>query len=124
MHALIIEDDVYSIEVLSKLLNQQGIAYSAVQDARKVEPMSGELASVDLVFLDLEMPWIDGYEMLRILGEFLRPEVPVIACSVHTNEALTARDLGFHSFISKPLDMERFPEQIQHILNNDSIWDI
>jgi CheY-like chemotaxis protein len=124
MHALIIEDDTYSIEVLGKLLSQQGIECSAAQDARTVKNLCSEIAPIDLVFLDLEMPWINGYEMFHMLSEILTPDVPIIACSVHTNEALTAKELGFHSFISKPLDMDRFSNQVQSILNNQPVWDV
>jgi DNA-binding response OmpR family regulator len=124
MHALIIEDDAYSIEVLGNLLSQEGIEFTALSDARKVEEAIRVLPPVDIVFLDLELPWTNGYEVYELLGTLLPAETRIIACSVHTNEIQTVRELGFHSFIAKPLDMDRFPMQIQRILNNHSVWEV
>jgi DNA-binding NarL/FixJ family response regulator len=35
-----------------------------------------------------------------------------------------AKEAGFNGFISKPLDVDRFPDQINDILNGRSIWDL
>lgn len=124
-HALIIDDDLNNLVVLQQMLTNQGISYTAVQDSTQVEGILQDLDEIDLIVLDLEMPDIDGYQMFEILHSYdqLRG-VPITACTVHTNESHNAKDLGFHSFLSKPLDVHRFPEQIQNILAGSPVWDV
>ena len=122
-HALIIDDDPFSIEVVARLLQGQHIDYTAVSDPTEVEGLLPQLAIIDVVFLDLEMPKIDGYQMLDYLREWL-PNVPVIAHTVHLNEVNAARHEGFHSFIGKPVRMDRFQEQLSRILNGEAVWEV
>ena len=42
--------------------------------------------------------------------------------TVHVSEIGVARDLGFHSFLGKPLDVDKFPEQLKRILNDEPVW--
>jgi CheY-like chemotaxis protein len=77
----------------------------------------------DLVFLDLEMPEMDGYQVLRSLRNTLLEGVPIIACTVHLNEAATIREQGFDGFIAKPLDPKRFSAQMRQILNGERVWE-
>ncbi|HLA45227.1 MAG TPA: response regulator, partial [Aggregatilineales bacterium] len=81
------------------------------------------LEKVDIVFLDLEMPKLDGYEVLVILKQHFGNNVPIVACTVHTAEINTTRKLGFSSFVAKPLDTDRFPNQLSRILNGDPVWE-
>ena len=82
-----------------------------------------KLEKVDIVFLDLEMPKLDGYEVLVILKQHFGNNVPIVACTVHTAEINTTRKLGFSSFVAKPLDTDRFPNQLSRILNGDPVWE-
>jgi two-component system cell cycle response regulator DivK len=100
-----------------------GLDCIAVQDVTKLEDMVSELQQADVIFLDLEMPKIDGYEMLDILKNNIGTTAPIVACTVHLNEINTARDLGFHSFIGKPIKADRFPDQLERILNNEPVWE-
>ena len=77
----------------------------------------------DIVLLDLEMPKHDGYEVIVTLRKYLDASVPIVACTVHTAEINRTRKLGFSGFIAKPLDMDRFSEQVRRILNGEPIWE-
>jgi two-component system, cell cycle response regulator DivK len=123
-HALIIDDDLNNLMVLQQLLEHLGLAYTAIQDSTLVENILAEIGPLDVIFLDLEMPDLNGYQLFDYLKA--QPElqtVPIVACTVHTGELHQARNLGFHSFISKPLDVHRFPGQLQKILSGQSVWD-
>ena len=124
VHAVIIEDDAFNIEVLSRLLESRGVSVTAVNDARDTEQVIQQLSNIDVIFLDLEMPNLNGYEIFAMLQEILDPAIPIVACTVHINEIQNAQDMGFHSFIAKPLDNQRFPEQLDMILNNVQVWEI
>ena len=123
LHALIIDDDAYSIHVMERLLDQEDISYTAVADPTRLEGILQTLDTVDIVFLDLEMPKLDGYEVLAILKTHLAASVPVVACTVHTAEINNTRRKGFFSFVAKPLDLDRFSDQLHRILSGIPVWE-
>src|SRR4051794_34958253 len=100
LHALIIDDDAMNLDVLGRLLTKEHVTYTAVRDTALVEQAIGQLDHLNVVFLDLEMPKHNGYEVLEFLRPMLGDEVPVVAYTVHTNESDTARQLGFQGFLS------------------------
>jgi two-component system cell cycle response regulator DivK len=124
LHALIIDDDAYSIHVMERLLDQEGISYTAVADPTLLEDLLQTLEKVDIVFLDLEMPKLDGYEVLALLKKHVEAKVPIVACTVHTAEIGNARRKGFFSFVAKPLDLDRFSDQLHRILNGNPVWEL
>ncbi len=123
-HALIIDDNGYNAEVLTRLLSAQNIASTTIQDPAVLQDIVNELNDVTVIFLDLEMPHLNGYEVLEILQNEVEIAAPVVACTVHTAEINTARQAGFHSFLGKPLDPKRFPEQLKSILAGKPVWEL
>lgn len=123
LHALIIDDDAYSIHIMERLLDQEDITYTPVADPTLLDEVLPTLDKVDIVFLDLEMPRRDGYEVLNLLRERIDPNVPVVACTVHTAEIGNTRRHGFFSFVAKPLDTDRFSDQLHRILSGISVWE-
>jgi CheY-like chemotaxis protein len=122
-HALIIDDDASNRKVLDHLLSLEGFTRTELASARGLEKALEKLDEVTLIFLDLEMPGTNGYQALEVFKS--KPEysdIPVVAYSVHRNEFPTARALGFHSFLAKPLDSDRFSEQLASILNGEHVW--
>ncbi len=123
LHALIIDDDAYSVYVMERLLDQEDISYTAVTDPMRLEETLETLDAVDIVFLDLEMPKLDGYEVLALLKEHIEAKVPIVACTVHTAEINNTRRQGFSSFVAKPLDLDRFSDQLHRILSGIPVWE-
>lgn len=122
--ALIIDDNADNVGVLAEMLMLEGLEYVAIQNPTQVESVIARDASFDVVFLDLEMPHIDGYDMLEKLHADSRfNQVPIVAYTVHVSEINVARELGFHSFLGKPLDADQFPQQLQRILNDEPVWE-
>lgn len=124
LHALIIDDNSTNLDVISYLLQAEDIQATVVQNLENLEDILNTLDRIDVVFLDLEMPEADGYEILTFLTETVRISAPIVAYTVHVSEINTARKLGFHSFIGKPLQADRFPSQITRILNGEPVWEI
>jgi CheY-like chemotaxis protein len=123
-HALIIDDDANNLKVLGRLLSMAGATFTAIQDSTQIVDVLKDLEKLDIIFLDLEMPNINGYEMLPILKEQMGITVPIVACTVHTSEIYTARELGFHSFLGKPLQVDKFSSQLNLILSGEAVWDM
>jgi two-component system, cell cycle response regulator DivK len=125
INALIIDDDAFNLEVLQRMVASEGGQPVCVQDVGKLDAVLRERGTqLDIAFLDLEMPKMDGYRVFEMLRSRLGADFPVVACTVHTNEITNARSLGFHSFVGKPIDLERFPDQFRRILSGEPVWEI
>ena len=122
-HALIIDDNRDNLDILVQMLSMQGIDATIVQDPSKVNETINDAPMPDVVFVDLEMPGISGFDLLKLLRNDNRfADVPIIAYTVHVSEITVARDSGFDGFIGKPLDVDKFPKQIKRILSGESVW--
>src|SRR5688572_29572038 len=122
-HVLIIDDDTFNLKVLERLLLQEDVACTAVNDASQVEQVATQLPQVDLVLLDLEMPYMDGFQLFEVLTRVLGDQIPVVACSVHLNEIDHVFQAGFHGFLGKPIDLKKFPSQLARILEGQAVWE-
>ncbi len=123
-HALLIDDDQFNLEVLARLLERQGCTHTDIQDVAELSPMLETLDSIDVIFLDLEMPKMDGYEVLAFLRQILGQPIPIVAYTVYSSEINTVREVGFDGFIGKPLDPQRFPQQLERILQGEAVWEL
>lgn len=123
-YAVIVEDDQYSVDVLTNLLSRLKITYKSVVDGSRIINVIKELPRVDVVFLDLELPVSTGYEVFHTLKANQElSHIPVVAYTSHTNEKATARKLGFSGFLSKPLNGGEFPLQLERILKREPVWE-
>lgn len=122
--ALIIDDNQLNIDVLVMLLNKEGFSYVSTLSPREVPATIDRSDQVDVVFLDLEFPNGDGFDLLGTLRQHPRlAGVPIVAYSVHVSEIDRARKAGFDGFLGKPLNATRFPEQLQRILSGQAVWE-
>ncbi len=123
IHALVVDDDANNATVLCELLNMMDITYTSIQNPALLARTLEKCDQIDLVFLDLEMPQLNGYDVFALLKTTPTClNAPIIACSVHTSEITNTRAIGFDGFIGKPVDLERFPGYVQQILDGDAVW--
>jgi CheY-like chemotaxis protein len=121
-HALIIDDDPMSLDILSQLLELENLTYTTVQDSTRLGEVITTLSRVDVVFLDLEMPSLNGYSVFKFLKNEVGITAPIVAHTVHLSESNEVLAMGFDSFIAKPIDSDTFHDQLQQILNGGRIW--
>lgn len=72
--------------------------------------------SYDMVFMDVSMPDMDGYETTRrIRGDKQFTHLPIIALTAHTiaGERERCLNAGMNDFLSKPFDMEEMQRVMQ-----------
>ena len=123
-HALIIDDQVDNLRVLARLLEKEGLTYTEVDNPKNLVETVHKLGQLDIVFLDLELPGTDGYQIVRQLREMDQIDnTPIIAYTVHVSEMHVAHTRGFNGFISKPLNSGKFPDQLRRILNGEEVWE-
>jgi two-component system, cell cycle response regulator DivK len=122
-NVVVVDDDLMSLRVLAEALALIGVSCTTIQRAVDVSDTLQSMNDVDIIFLDLEMPELDGYSLLRILKEELQIASPIVAYTVHTNEINNARLSGFNGFLGKPLRLNRFQDQLDRILSGEGVWE-
>lgn len=111
---LVVDDDPMAREVLTRRLARLGHAATPVADGRQALQILGRQA-FDLVLLDLRMPGLDGFQVLRAIRErFSLAHLPVIMVTSadDTESIVQALELGANDYITKPLD---FPVALARI---------
>lgn len=123
IRALIIDDNSDNLGILTQLLTDEGVVCTQINHPVYIQSVLENAPTFDVIFLDLEMPQLDGFQVLKMLKAHPRQQsVPVVAYTVHISEIHVAREHGFHSFLGKPLDSDLFPEQLAKILNGQAVW--
>ena len=115
---LIVDDDAYIQTRLSEFLAEQG--YRTVQagdGARALRLVRDE--PIDLMLLDLQMPQLDGLDVLRTLAQE-NTTMPVIVLSAYgtIQKAVEAMKLGAYDFLEKPLHLEHILLTIRRALDH------
>src|SRR5437588_8507496 len=101
---LVIDDNAAIREVLRFVLEEEG--YEVIEAADGAEGLRRYQAEpTDLVITDLEMPGMDGLELLRALRQVV-PTPALMAISGDRNALTQARKLTPHTF-AKPLPLEQ-----------------
>jgi two-component system cell cycle response regulator DivK len=115
---LIAEDNAANLALVDYLLKAAGHETLAATDGAEAVRMARELHP-DLIICDLQMPVVDGYEVLSNLRQdpALR-DVPVIALTAYSrsSDRTTVLVAGFDGYLSKPIDPEAFVAQIEKYL--------
>jgi len=122
VQVLIIEDDEIGVEVLQQLLRRLDIDATAIFPRRdNLQLLDAE--SPQVVFVDLEMPEMNGYDVLSYLRSHTNyKDSLIVAYSTHISHINRAKKAGFDSFLGKPLDHRSFAEQLERILSGESLW--
>ena len=123
---LIVEDNVSNFVLMARMLNHVGARCEWKTSGYEVAEYAATLPHIDLILMDIRLPYEDGFEALRKLRrmEALR-HIPVAAVTAYATEDLMARarQAGFEGFISKPLDADRFPDQVNKVLRGEPVWE-
>lgn len=125
-YILVIEDDPNNLMVTTDLLRLVGVRYinaraSGWQGLKLAETMP----RVDLILLDIQLPREDGYTVLRQIRahpKLHHTRVVAVTANVLPQDEAKIRTAGFDGMIGKPLDFDRFPQQILAILADEPIW--
>ncbi len=124
---LVVEDNVSNFVLMARMLGLLGIHCEWKTSGYEVVEFADTLPQLDMVLMDIRLPYEDGYSALQKLRQSNRlKSVPVVAVTAEgTQEELNkARLAGFNGFIGKPLDPDRFPDQIQRILADKPVWEL
>ncbi len=106
---LIVEDNPTNMKLFADILDAKGYivfkAYDGVEAYDKIK--SG---SFDLVILDIQLPKLDGFSLLRKLqcDNLNCPKTLIVSAFAMDKDKQTAKALGCENYITKPIDIVNF----------------
>ena len=120
MKILIVDDEPANIALLRYILMAAGYKQlSSTTDPRTVWPTCQEFQP-DLILLDLMMPHLDGFGVMKLLDDKLAPEaripILVLTADVNLDTRHRALQVGASDFLTKPFDQIEVLLRIRHLL--------
>jgi two-component system, sensor histidine kinase len=127
---LYVEDEAKSRRVMQMLLvNSMKLEHVSI-----FEDSSDFMARVDaltprpdVIFLDIHVAPYNGFQMLEMLrksGRYNDTIIFALTASVMNEEVTQLRESGFDGCLSKPIDIDIFPELLSLILKGEELWHI
>jgi len=112
LRSIIIDDEPQNAEILNKDLSQHcpSVDVVSVCHSAKEGIMAIKKEKPDLVFLDIEMPWMNGFEMLEVLGDIY---FSIIFTTAHDQFAAKAFRISAVDYLLKPIDSTDLKEAIK-----------
>lgn len=127
-YVLVVEDNLQNLVLIARLLAFIGVRrYEWKASGWQVLEFADTMPRVDLVLMDLHLPYEDGFDALGKLRSDARfAETRIVAVTAEANPANMdkAKKCGFDGFLGKPINPDKFPDQITAILQGESIWDL
>lgn len=115
LRVLVVDDDADACNILSHVLTHLGHEPICVQDS--VEALPRLLRErFDVVLLDLVMPGLSGFDLLRAANANGSGPEAVIAVSSYNEFRHKAADMGFHAFVDKPVELAKLRPLLEGLL--------
>ncbi len=122
MRAILIDDEVNALETLEIELN----AYCPeVEIIAKCEDAKSGLKAIkkhnpDIIFLDIEMPWMSGFELLEALGNF---SLDVVFVTAYSEFAIKAFEVNAVDYLLKPISKPKLIDAIRKAKDRHPVTD-
>jgi len=118
IRAVIVDDEELARHLLREYLRESGAVELAAECANGFEAVKAIAEhKPDLVFLDVQMPKLDGFEVLELID----PSIAVIFVTAYDQYAMRAFDANAVDYLLKPFSADRFKkalERVRHRLGN------
>ena len=114
---LIVDDQEANVQLLERLLSQTGYVNVASTTRPTEVAALHQTHRYDLILLDLQMPGMDGFEVMESLkAAAADPYLPVVVLTAQPAHKLRALQAGAKDFISKPFDLTEVKTRIHNML--------
>ena len=121
---LVVEDNPDNMKLVATILRLKG---HVVQQQMDGEGLLERIAAErpDLVLMDVQLPGRDGFALLEEIRRSPTPMLRVVALTAHamSGDRDRALEAGFDGYITKPLDVARFPDQVLRALAGEMVTD-
>lgn len=124
---LLVEDNPVDIDLTLRAFRKQNVSccIDVAKDGEEAIELiqkwqNGEEIAPEIILMDLKMPRLDGFDVLRVLKQspvYHKIPVIVLTSSNEENDIDLAYHLGANSYLLKPIDYAKFVSLIQLIIN-------
>src|SRR5215510_2278410 len=119
---LVVEDDAKHGMMCARLLERKGYRAHALTSAREAMGVLEKNGHVDVILADLQMPEMDGLQLLRaVKSRFPHIEFIVMTGYGTVKSAVEAMQLGAAHYIQKPLDQDELNILIQRVIEKKNL---
>lgn len=117
---LIVEDSPDNMKLFRTLLTMRGHEVIGLAGGDGLLETIGREGPA-LVLMDIQLPVKDGFTLLSEIRASAHRGLPVLALTAHamTGDRERALEAGFDGYITKPIDIRSFPDQVQRALAGD-----
>jgi CheY-like chemotaxis protein len=115
---LVVEDNPINQKILATLLRKRGYEVDVANDGAQAVQLAAE-KSYGLIFMDLQMPVLDGLEAARLIRSFEGcPQPPIIAVTAYTlnGEPQRCLEAGMNGYLPKPVDTHALLDTVERCL--------
>lgn len=109
---LLVEDNELNREIAEEIIGQTGVTVESVEDGQQALERFAEMGEnyYDLIFMDIQMPVMNGYEATAAIRSLPRrdaAEIPIIAMTANAFEedVRRSKSVGMNEHLTKPLDI-------------------
>lgn len=114
---LIAEDNGINSDMLKELLKEEGAACDCAKNGMATVDLfrHSKKGQYDLIFMDVQMPDMDGYEATRAIRQMKHPDakdIPIVAMTANafSNDVKAAFDCGMNAHLAKPVNIDRIKD--------------
>ena len=126
-HVLVVEDNVPNFVLIARMLAFMGVQRCEWKTSGwQVVQFAETLPRIDLILMDIRLPYEDGYHVLkrfRAHPKLKDTMICAVTASTGEDEMLRAQKAGFNGFLNKPLNPDKFPDQIRAMLAREGVWE-
>ena len=115
MHLLLIDDDAELCALLSEFLKREGFTVDCEHEGNRGLERAGQ-PGVDLVVLDVMLPGIDGFEILRRLRTHSKVPVIMLTARGEDVDRIVGLEIGADDYLAKPFNPRELAARIRAIL--------
>jgi two-component system cell cycle response regulator DivK len=118
---LIVEDSPDNMKLFRALLTARGHQVTGLAGGeRLLQTLDG--ARPDLILMDIQLPGKDGFALLGEIRGSMHSPLRVVALTAHamSGDRERALEAGFDGYITKPIDIRSFPQEVEQALGDGS----
>lgn len=119
---LLVDDERDFVKTVANYLEARGYLVSAAYDGKVALEKAKSLP--DVILLDIVMPGMSGYEVLRRLrNDPVTGKLTIIMCTgkSETRSIFDAQDLDVTDYLTKPMNLDKLSSMLSRYLDNDKI---
>lgn len=124
VRVLLAEDNELNREIAIEILGMTGISVDTAFDGKEaVEKFnSSERGYYDMIFMDIQMPVMNGYDAASAIRALERPDsktIPIVAMTANAfaDDIQAAKSVGMNEHVAKPLDIDRLRDTMRKWLS-------